>query len=147
MEGILIFSAKYRYLFIPSIAWILSQLIKGIVETIRYKEFNISRFVGSGGIPSSHSALVSSLTTVCGITNGIQSFEFGVTLVMALIVMYDAAGVRRAAGKQAKIINQILHTKLHDLKIEETLKELIGHTPFEVLAGALFGISVAVALL
>ena len=110
------------------------------------KKIDISRFVGSGGMPSSHSSFVTSLATAIGIQRGYESLEFAMALVFALIVMYDAAGVRRAVGKQAKILNKMIediqeHRK--DVFNEKRLKELVGHTPVEVLSGAILGIVIA----
>lgn len=105
------------------------------------KEFDIRRFVGAGGMPSSHSALVVSLATSIGEINGYDSPYFAMAAIFALIVMYDAAGVRRAAGKQAAVINEILEEiYAHKTIPQEKLKELLGHTPIEVIAGALLGI-------
>ena len=96
-------------------------------------------------MPSSHSALVMSLTTVAGLVEGFDSIAFAACLVFSMIVMYDAAGVRRAAGKQARVLNQIL-ANYKEINIQEKLVELLGHTPIEVFVGAIFGIVEAVAL-
>ncbi|KXZ39645.1 hypothetical protein SAMN05661008_00678 [Alkalithermobacter thermoalcaliphilus JW-YL-7 = DSM 7308] len=127
-------------------AWFIAQLLKVILTLIFNNQIDISRFVGSGGMPSSHSSIVTSLTTGVGIKRGYSSVEFAISLVLALIVMYDAAGVRRAVGKQAKILNTMIediHAHRKDVFNEKRLKELVGHTPVEVLAGALLGIIVA----
>src|SRR5690554_40081 len=105
---------------------------------------DFTRFVGSGGMPSSHSSFSMALTTTIGKMYNWDSPLFAVSLAFALIVMYDAAGVRRAAGKQAIILNKIIHDIHENKKLtEERLKELIGHTPIEVFMGALLGILVA----
>ncbi|QNO16162.1 divergent PAP2 family protein [Alkalicella caledoniensis] len=131
-----------RYFVIPVIAWAIAQTLKVIIELLINREFNAHRFVGSGGMPSSHSALVMGLTTTLAIDLGWNDPITAVAFIFALVVMYDAAGVRRAAGKQAKILNLIISelqqgNKLVDEK--EKLKELLGHTPVEVIAGALLG--------
>ncbi|GBG55026.1 acid phosphatase [Sporomusaceae bacterium FL31] len=125
-------------------AWFLAQILKTLTSYWKHGEFNLERLVGAGGMPSSHTALVVGLASAVGLHEGLQSSLFGVAVVLASIVMYDAAGVRRAAGKQAKVINKLVrqlrveHT-LHDIR----LKELLGHTPLEVMAGALLGFAVA----
>ncbi|CAH2212891.1 divergent PAP2 family protein [Tepidibacter aestuarii] len=127
-------------------SWFVAQILKVILTFIFDKKIDVSRFVGSGGMPSSHSSFVTSLATATGIQRGYESLEFAMALVFALIVMYDASGVRRAVGKQAKILNKMIediqeHRK--DIFNEKRLKELVGHTPVEVLAGALLGIVIA----
>ncbi|MBR3888135.1 MAG: divergent PAP2 family protein [Clostridia bacterium] len=126
------------YLWIAVETWLIAQIIKVINDLIVYKKLNMRRLWGSGGMPSSHAATVMSLTTVVGIINGWDSAIFAVSFIFAIVVMYDAAGVRRAAGKQAKIINQMIEEK--GVKMKERLTELLGHTPFEVFMGALLGI-------
>lgn len=125
-------------------AWFLAQVLKTITSFWKMKEFNAERLVGSGGMPSSHTSLVVSLASAVAFHDGFDSPLFAVASVLAAIVMYDAAGVRRAAGKQAKVINKLVR----EMKVEHTvrdtrLKELLGHTPLEVLAGALLGVSIA----
>ncbi len=125
------------------VAWGIAQLLKTLLYAVQKKQLNLRRLVESGGMPSSHSALVSSLSTGVALRDGLNSTAFAVCVVFSLIVMYDAAGVRRAAGRQARILNQMVvdlyeHRELHP----ERLKELIGHTPFEVFAGAILGIAV-----
>ncbi len=132
-------------LMIPIITWFIVQSVKVFSELIAYKKLNIKRLWGSGGMPSSHSAFVSSLTTVVALGEGIESLLFAVCLIFSTVVMYDAAGVRRAAGKQARVLNQILESK-GDINIQEKLIELLGHTPIEVFVGALVGIVSGVAL-
>ncbi len=106
-----------------------------------------SRILTSGGMPSSHSSFVSTLSVLVGMEAGFGSMEFAVVLVFSLIIMYDASGVRRAVGKQAAILNQIVEDLQHKKHIEQTkLKELVGHTPKEVLFGALLGIIIALLL-
>ena len=128
------------------LAWFIAQLIKVVLTYFFENRFDASRFVGSGGMPSSHTSFVTSLATAVGLVSGYESSEFALSLILALVVMYDAAGVRRSVGKQAQILNAIIddfqkHRK--DPLNEERLKELIGHTPIEVFAGAILGILIA----
>ena len=132
-------------IWIPIIIWFLVQTFKVFYEIIKYKKLNIRRLWGSGGMPSSHSALVCSLTTVVGLKEGFGSSAFAISLILASVVMYDAAGVRRAAGKQAKVLNQIIESK-GDINVQEKLIELLGHTPKEVIVGAIVGIIGSVLL-
>ncbi|MCC3867276.1 divergent PAP2 family protein [Terrisporobacter mayombei] len=128
-------------LWISIFACFLAQFIKIFTGKERVVEF--SRIFMSGGMPSSHSSFVTSLSTVMGIQKGFDSAEFVICVVFALIVMYDASGVRRAVGKQAAILNKIVEDLQNKKHIEhETLKELIGHTPKEVILGAILGIVV-----
>lgn len=125
-------------------AWFCAQVIKTLTSYWKHGALNFERLIGAGGMPSSHTALVMSLAWAVGLQDGFTSSLFAVTLVLASIVMYDATGVRRAAGKQAKVINKLVR----QLRAEHTvrdirLKELLGHTPLEVLAGAILGISIA----
>lgn len=123
------------------IAWFLAQFIKVLLSMYKGK-LDISRFTGSGGMPSSHSSTVLALTTAVCITSGYQSIEFAIALTLSGIVMYDATGVRRAAGEQAKIINYMMEnwTDTTPKMFTKELKELLGHTPLEVIAGATLGI-------
>jgi len=130
------------------IAWFLAQSIKGIFYFFKEKRVNFRRFVGAGGMPSSHSALVASLATAVGIQMGWDRAITAVTMIFAIIVMYDAAGVRHAAGRQAKILNKIVDEIFEEGELhQEHLKELLGHTPVEVIAGAVLGIVMAILLL
>lgn len=126
-------------IWIPIIIWFSVQAFKVVYELIKYKKLNIRRMWGSGGMPSSHSALVCSLTTIVALVDGMASTTFAISLVLSGVVMYDAAGVRRAAGKQARVLNQIIENK-GDINVQEKLIELLGHTPKEVFVGALVGI-------
>lgn len=127
------------------IAWFIAQSIKVIYVCIKHKKIDFRRFIGSGGMPSSHSSTVTALCVAVGLTDGFQSSVFAVSFILALVVMYDAAGVRRAAGQQAKILNKIVEDwgKTNYRDTEKKLKELLGHTPVEVFAGALLGIAIA----
>jgi acid phosphatase family membrane protein YuiD len=137
-----------NYIFWTSAAaWIIAQALKVIFGIFREKRFNFRWFVGSGGMPSSHAAGVSALATSIGVTYGFDSALFAITLVFTLIVMFDAQGVRRASGQQAEILNKMLDDIYWKKKLDEDqLKELIGHTPVEVFAGAFLGIIVSLLL-
>lgn len=126
------------------VAWFIAQLIKMIIVLLQSRKIDFSRLVGSGGMPSSHSAFVMSMCVEVGEKIGYDSTLFGIALVIGLIVMYDAAGVRRAAGKQAAVLNKIIEEiENEEFHFEDRLKELLGHTPVEVFAGALLGIIIA----
>jgi acid phosphatase family membrane protein YuiD len=125
---------------------LLAQALKLIIELIRHGKVTFRTLVTTGGMPSAHSALVTSLAAGVGQTSGWASGEFAIAFVFAMIVMYDAAGVRQAAGKQARILNQIvdeLFSGDHAKFSEERLKELLGHTPVQVIAGSILGIAVS----
>lgn len=125
-------------------AWFLAQVLKTITSYWKHRQFRAERLVGAGGMPSSHTSLVVALSSAVGFHDGISSPLFAVSAVLAGIVMYDAAGVRRAAGKQAKVINKLVQEMRVEHTIKENrLKELLGHTPLEVLAGALLGFLIA----
>ncbi len=134
---------EYRYLIIPFATWFFIQLFKLIYDLVTTKKFNFKRILGAGGMPSSHSAVVVALSTMIGKSYGVDSAIFGLSIVFAFVVMYDAAGVRRAAGKQAKLLNRIVQTPgLSGVEVTERLQEVLGHTPFQVLVGALIGLIV-----
>ncbi len=137
------FIMEYKYIIIPILVWFFIQLFKLIFDLIVTKKFNFKRILQAGGMPSSHSGVVVSLTTMIGKDLGINSPIFAVSVIFALVVMYDAAGVRRAAGKQAKLLNKIVETPgLTGVQVQEKLVEVLGHSPKEVLVGALIGIIV-----
>ncbi len=141
-----IFSNKI--LLVSGISWLAAQVIKVIITLIKTRRFDFTRLLGSGGMPSSHAAFTVSLATATGLQVGFKSPLFAVTAAFAFVVMYDATGVRRSAGEQAKILNRIVESMEHG-DISETgkkLKELLGHTPFEVFAGAILGVFIAVIL-
>ncbi len=129
------------------IAWFIAQLIKVVTTLIKDKRFDFSRLVGAGGMPSSHSSFVTSLAAGVGLEKGFFGTEFAISTVLALVVMYDAAGVRRAAGQQARILNKMVEEwgRADFIETNKRLKELLGHTPKEVFAGAVLGIAVACA--
>lgn len=133
-----------KILMVSMIAWILAQLLKMLVYYCILKEFSIERMFGAGGMPSSHSALVVSLSTAIGMVEGVESTNFAIAVVLAGVVMYDATGVRQAAGKHAKAINRIVKQLSSKHTFDDiSLKELLGHTPIEVIVGALLGFFVA----
>ncbi len=135
--------ASSQYIQIPLTAWFIAQLLKVLIVLVQSKKIDFRKFVSAGGMPSSHSALVCSITVLIGEKAGYDTLIFSLSLIMALIVMYDAAGVRRAAGKQAKILNIIVkEMESKDLNMDERLKELLGHTPVEVFAGAVLGMMI-----
>lgn len=129
--------------------WTVAQVLKTIIDCALNKNFSPERLVGSGGMPSSHSATVCALAMSAGICFGVESFEFAICFVFASVVMYDAMGVRRETGKQAKLLNIIMEQdwfKLDNEHMQEQLKELVGHTPLQVLAGAILGIILSLAI-
>jgi uncharacterized protein len=129
------------------VALITSQMMKGAIELLRNRRFDFRRMTTTGGMPSSHAASVSALATGVGLHSGWDSPLFGVAAFFSAVVMYDAAGIRRAAGLQAGVLNRMLEDLREHHTIEgERLKELLGHTPVEVFAGAAYGILLAVAL-
>ena len=134
-----------RILLCAMTAWFIAQALKVPIYWLVEHELNWHRWGGSGGMPSSHTALVVSLAAMVGATMGFDSAPFALAFALAVIVMYDAAGVRRETGTQAAVINKILHDMLIDGKqiTEDELKELIGHTPLEVFAGAVLGLIIA----
>lgn len=140
MMGIIL---QYKYLIVPFAVWFFIQLFKLIYDLVTTKKFNFKRILGAGGMPSSHSAVVTSLATMIGLNQGIDSPIFAISVIFAFVVMYDASGVRRAAGKQAKILNEIVQTPgLSGIEVTEKLQEALGHTPTQVIVGAFIGIVV-----
>jgi uncharacterized protein len=133
-----------RILVVSFVAWGISQTLKVIITLLRDRELKLSDFVNPGGMPSSHSALVSALATGIGLQDGIRSSTFALAVVFASVVMYDAAGIRQAVSIQARILNRVLdeYIKRHRWD-EQRLRELLGHTRIEVFAGAVLGIAVA----
>ena len=134
-----------KYLYIPLITWFCIQLFKVIYDLITTKKLNFKRIIGAGGMPSSHSAVVTSLATLIGKHQGVDTPIFAMSVVFAMVVMYDAAGVRRAAGKQARLLNKIVETPgLSGVQVQEKLVEVLGHTPLQVIVGAFIGIVVGI---
>ncbi len=129
------------------LGWTVAQMLKTLIDMGLNKSFRPERLVGSGGMPSSHSATVCAMTVASGIRYGLYSFEFAVSFVLASVVMYDAIGVRQETGKQARLLNLIVQQdwfKLDNQEVEKRLKEFVGHTPLQVFAGAALGILIAV---
>ena len=132
------------------LGWTVAQFLKTVIDMVINKSFNPERIFGSGGMPSSHSATVCALTTASGMKYGVGSFEFAISFVLSMIVMYDAMGVRRETGKQAKLLNSVFFENILNLDgvfLQEKLKEYVGHTPLQVAAGAILGILIAVLIL
>ena len=132
-----------KFIWVPFFTWLAIQCFKVIWDLVATKKFNFKRIMGAGGMPSSHSAVVAGLATLIGKYEGLNSAVFAVSLIMAFVVMYDACGVRRAAGKQAELLNKIVETPgLTGLQVQEKLIEVLGHTPVQVFVGALIGVIV-----
>ena len=129
-----------RIFWIGSLAWLIAQILKVTIDLLSNRKIDFRRLVSAGGMPSSHSAFVVALSTSVGFTQGFDSALFAVSATFAGIIMYDAAGVRRAVGIQAGMLNEIVDDIYKHRPVgEKKLKELIGHTPFEVFAGAVLG--------
>ncbi len=134
-----------QVLLVALAACLVAQVSKVLVYLAQNKTFQLRSLVETGGMPSAHSAFVTALSTSVGLIDGWDSAEFAIATVFAIIVMYDATGVRQAVGKQARLLNQIideLFQEDHQLN-EDRLKELLGHTPVQVIVGSLLGIAVA----
>ena len=131
---------RYKYIIVPFFTWFGIQLFKVLYKRVHEGVWDMERILGAGGMPSSHSAIAVSLATMIGKNIGWDTPIFALSVIFSLIVMYDAAGVRRAVGKQARILNDIL--KNQKLSNAEKLQEMTGHTPIQVAAGALIGIIV-----
>lgn len=129
------------------LSWLIAQVLKIFTDFYKNKKLDATRIVGSGGMPSSHSSLVMGISTGIGLKYGWGSDLYIIVLIFSLIVMYDASGVRRSVGTQAVLLNKIIKDIYKSRKIEEKelkeLKELVGHTPKEVIAGAILGIVIA----
>lgn len=139
------FYTKYKYLLVPFLVWLSVQLFKVIWDLITTKKFNFKRILGAGGMPSSHSATVVTITTMIGKSEGTSSIIFAMACIFSLIVMYDATGVRRETGKQARLLNEIINTPgLSSVQVREKLIEAVGHTPKQVFVGALIGLIVGI---
>lgn len=138
---------RNRHLVAAGVSWLSAQAVKPMLYWITTRRWDWHWLYRSGGMPSSHSAAVSSLATGIAMSEGLDSAAFAIAMVTALVVLYDAAGVRRAASMQANVLNQILTELFRGRPIAQTrLRELIGHTPFEVLVGAALGVGIALVL-
>ncbi|KPK42233.1 MAG: hypothetical protein AMJ78_03205 [Omnitrophica WOR_2 bacterium SM23_29] len=145
MDNSFLLLFKNKVFISAFLGWLVAQAFKIIINGIREKRFDFKWFIGTGGMPSSHAAFVMSLATAVGLQEGFSSTIFIVILIVALVIAFDAQGVRRATGKQAEILNMILDDIYWRRKIQENrLIELIGHTPFEVIVGSLIGVIVAI---
>ena len=143
MKNDLLSFVQNKYIYIPFFLWFGIQLFKLIYDLIVTKKFNFKRIIGAGGMPSSHSAVVSGITTLIGKYEGTSTPIFALSLIVAFVVMYDACGVRRAAGKQAQLLNKLIETPgLTGVQVSEKLVEVLGHTPVQVFVGAIIGIVV-----
>ena len=131
------------YLLPPLLAWAIAQIAKVTLTSVREHRLNLRVLAETGGMPSSHSAIVAGLTTAVGRHAGLASPDFAIALIFSFVVMYDAAGLRRAAGRQAEVLNRLVEDLVHMRGVQEArLRELLGHTPVEVLGGALIGLIV-----
>jgi hypothetical protein len=125
-------------------SWVIAQTIKVIIGAVSLRRFDFRWFVGTGGMPSSHTAGASCLATAVGLVHGFDSVHFALAASFAIVVMFDAQGVRRATGKQARILNKIMDDIYWQGKIREgRLRELVGHTPIEVIGGFILGVAIA----
>lgn len=132
-----------KYIYIPFLLWFGIQLFKLIYDLVTTKKFNFKRIMGAGGMPSSHSAVVAGMATLIGKYEGVNSPIFALAFIVAFVVMYDACGVRRAAGKQAELLNKLIETPgLTGVQVSEKLVEVLGHTPVQVFVGAIIGVVV-----
>jgi len=135
------------FLVVPIFSWFIAQVLKTIIHTVINRKFDITRMFGDGGMPSGHSATVSSLAVITALIYGCGSFQFAVAAVLAIIVCHDASGVRLETGKQAEVLNDLIEIidMLTTEKLPEVkLKEFVGHTPVQVAAGVIVGIVNAV---
>ena len=136
-----------KFLLAPLVAWAIAQAAKVILTSMRQRRLNLRVLAETGGMPSSHAAIVMGLTTAIGKYAGVSSAAFAIALIFSFVVMYDAAGLRRAAGRQAAILNRLVEDLVHMRGMQEQrLRELLGHTPFEVVVGAVLGIVVGLIL-
>jgi acid phosphatase family membrane protein YuiD len=136
-----------KFLIPPLVAWAIAQIAKLTLSSIRYRRLNLRVLAETGGMPSSHSAIVMGLTAAVGKYAGLTSAAFAIALIFTFVVMYDAAGLRRAAGRQAEVLNRLVEDLVHMRGVQEArLRELLGHTPMEVLVGALIGLAVGIFL-
>ena len=144
MREIFIQIIQNRVFIITLLAWVIAQAIKVTIGVIRERKFDFRWLIGTGGMPSSHAAGAACLATILGFEYGFDTAYFAIACSFAIVVMFDAQGVRRSTGRQARILNKVMEDIYWQGRISEgRLRELMGHTPVEVLAGALLGIAVA----
>ena len=135
-----------RIFIITLIVWVLAQATKVVIGVFKEKRFNFRWFIGTGGMPSSHTAGASAMATCVGLSQGFESVIFALAACFAMVTMFDAQGVRRATGQQATVLNKMMDDIWKGQLEEKRLKELVGHTPIQVLAGFIFGIFCALIL-
>jgi len=136
-----------KFLLAPLVAWTIAQAAKLLLTSFRQRGLNLRVLAETGGMPSSHAAIVMGLTAAVGKYSGLASAPFAIALIFTFVVMYDAAGLRRAAGRQAEVLNRLVEDLVHMRGVQEArLRELLGHTPFEVLVGAVIGLAVGILL-
>ena len=128
------------------LAWAAAQIIKTILYAAVHRQIDIRRLFGDGGMPSGHSATVTAMATTAALEYGLDSPIFAITAIFGIVVMHDAMGVRREAGKHAEVLNNLIASLNQDVPPEEVLKEFLGHTPLQVCFGALLGFGVALLL-
>lgn len=137
--------AAYKAIWVPLVAWFTAQLFKVIIHLARNRKLDVSFFWSPGGMPSAHSALMTALATTVGLLYGFDSGLFAISLAVAFIVMYDAAGVRRTVGYHSTMLNRMLDELFKgDKEFSQRLAEIIGHTKWEVFAGAMLGIALGI---
>ncbi|MBR1736333.1 MAG: divergent PAP2 family protein [Firmicutes bacterium] len=135
-----------RIVGVAVMSWAIAQAIKMIIDFIQNKKIDMSLALSSGGMPSSHTSFVTAIMVSVGLKEGFDSTSFAICFVLSMVVMYDAAGVRRAAGRHAAILNQLIeNAENFGITFDEKLKELLGHTPLQVVAGAILGTVMACA--
>jgi uncharacterized protein len=136
-----------KFLLAPLVAWTIAQAAKVLLTSFRQRRLNLRVLAETGGMPSSHSAIVMGLTAAVGKYAGVSSAAFAIALIFTFVVMYDAAGLRRAAGRQAEVLNRLVDDLVHMRGVQEQrLRELLGHTPLEVFVGAAIGLAVGLIL-
>jgi acid phosphatase family membrane protein YuiD len=142
--------AANKVFLTAALGWLVAQVLKTLIHTFFTKKFDPERLIGSGGMPSSHSATVVSLATSAYFQFGASSFEFAISAILAIVVMYDARGVRRETGKQAELLNDIIRIfedmGRSEISAHDKLKEFVGHTPLQVVMGALLGFFIALIM-
>lgn len=145
MKGIMDFLSNTP-LVVAIISWAAAQILKVIIESVMARKFTWESILASGGMPSSHSSFVTALSVVIGVENGFGSVYFALSAALSLVVMYDACGVRRAVGEQAKALNRIIEALKHESAIgnETALKEILGHSPFQVAMGFVLGLFIGI---
>ncbi len=133
-------------LIVAIVAWTMAQCSKLLIILLRERRLDLPHFMSAGGMPSSHSAVVVALATRVGVNDGVTSTTFAIAAIFASVVLYDAAGIRRAVSIQARILNRMLEEVIEYQRLnEKRLLELLGHTPFEVFVGSLLGLLVALS--